>query len=112
MATLWCITMCNYHVSVEEVKYSLRLQRLNLFNKLDAMGLPISQCSIIQSECCQLVLNEDGISYLDTCVFLIDAISEEENSALYYISGLIHHKFSPSINISSTFATNASEFTE
>ncbi|XP_012561912.2 uncharacterized protein LOC105847114 [Hydra vulgaris] len=67
----------SYHVSVEEVKNSLRLQRLKLFSKLDAMGVPISQCSIIQSECCQLDLNEDDISYLDTSVSSIDAISDK-----------------------------------
>ncbi|XP_047140823.1 uncharacterized protein LOC124815934 [Hydra vulgaris] len=99
----------SYHVSVEEVKNSFRLQRLKLFSKLDAMGVPISQCSIIQSECCQLDLNEDDISYLDTSVSSIDAISEEENAALYYISGYVQHKFLPSISVS---GTNASEFTE
>ncbi|XP_047146817.1 uncharacterized protein LOC124819347 isoform X1 [Hydra vulgaris] len=101
-----------YHVSVEEVKNSLRLQRLKLFSKLDAMGVAISQCSIIQSECCQLDLNEDDISYLDTSVSSIDAISEEENAALYYISGYVQHKFLPSISVSGTFVTNASKFTE
>ena len=76
------------------------------------MGLPISQNSIIQSLCCQLELNEDGISCFNTCVSTIDAISEEENAALYYISGYVHHNCSSSIPKSSTFATHASEFTE
>ena len=83
-----------------------------MFSKLHAMGLPISQYSIIQSLCCQFELNEDDISCFNTCVSSIDAISEEENAALYYISGYVQHNCSPSISISSTFATHASEFTE
>ena len=79
---------------------------------MDAMGLPISQYSIIQSQCCQLELNEDGISCFNTCVSTTDAISEEENAALYYMSGYVQHNCSPSISISSTFANQASDFTE
>ena len=83
-----------------------------LFSKLDAMGFPISQYSIIQSRCCQLELNEDDISCFKTCVSSIDPISNEENPALYYISGYVHHNCSSSIPKSSTFATHASECTE
>ena len=83
-----------------------------MLSKLGAMGLPISQCSIIQSECCQSKLNEDDISYLDMSVSSVDVISKEGNDPLYYNSGYVQHKLSPSISISSTFATNPSEFTE
>ncbi|XP_047144897.1 uncharacterized protein LOC124818302 [Hydra vulgaris] len=98
-----------YYISIEKVQNSLCLQPLKLFSKLDSMDLPISQCSIVQSECCHLELFEDDIYYL---VSSIDAISEEENTALYYISGYIQHKFAPCISISSTFDTNAFEFTD
>ena len=64
------------------------------------------------NQCCQLGLNEDDISYLNTCVSSIDAISEEENAALYYISGYVQYKISLSIPIPSTFVTNPTEFTK
>ena len=76
------------------------------------MGLPVSQCSIIQPESCQLKLNKDYISDFDISVSSIYAISDEENAALYYISGYTQHKFSPTISICGTFSTNSFEFTE
>ncbi len=52
------------------------------------------------------------MNYLDMCITSIDAISKEENAALYYIAGYVQHKFGPYVSVSDALFNESSEFTE
>ena len=77
-------------MSVDQVKNSLRLQRLKLYSKFeDAVFLHAER------ECCSLDIAEDDLFRLDGSVANYEDASEDENAALFYVAGYIQHKFHP-----------------
>lgn len=92
-------------MSVEQVKNSLRLQRLKLYSKFDGAVLLHSE-----RDCCSLEISEDDLHHLDQSIASYEEASEDENAALFYVAGYIQHKYQP-VHQSSACGS-CSEFTE
>ena len=97
-----------YYISVQQVINSLSLQRLKLFDELE-----INSKSHIEDDCCSADLNENEIFMLDECFQLVDMLTVEEKSVIYYIAGYVAKKdnLAGSTDDGHFNETPASEFT-
>ena len=78
----------NFHISVQQVLNSSKLQQVKLYKNLD---IP-SQSSHCEQECCSHDLATDDLDDIDNCFSNSSKVNEIERSSLYYISGYIAHK--------------------
>ena len=87
----------NYYIAYEQVLYSLSLQRLKLYDKLE-----ITQSSIPELSCCaqDLRSNDEDIELIENCFSLASVIKEDERSALYYIAGYVAFKENLGVDLS------------
>ena len=75
----------NYFISVEQVVSSLAMQRLKLYNKLDIQQP--DDANIIPCCCQNLESNDEDLDLVEICFTESSNLSDEERSALYFISG-------------------------
>ena len=71
----------NYNISVQQVINSLRVQRIDLFNKLDAKGSNV----YLANNCCKQNLTPAEIECLENCFENTSSITD--NASLFHIAG-------------------------
>ena len=101
----------NYNISVQQVINSLRVQRIDLFNKLDAKGSNVH----LANNCCKQNLTPAEIECLDNCFENTSSITDNERASLFHIAGYIAFKENTSSTLlkeSDIFLEADSEFTK
>ena len=73
----------NYNISVQQVINSLRVQRIDLFNQLDAKGSNVH----LANNCCKQNLTPAEIECLDNCFENTSSITDNERASLFHIAG-------------------------
>ena len=94
----------NYNISVQQVINSLRVQRIDLFNKLDAKGSNVH----LANNCCKQNLTPAEIECLDNCFENTSSIIDNERASPFHIAGYIACKE----NTSSTLLKESDIFLE
>ena len=81
----------NYHNCAEQVISSVKLQRLNLYSRLE---IEVDDDDWFEDDCCNddIVDNEHDLDLIDGCFADTENLTESEKSALYYICGYITYK--------------------
>ena len=77
----------DFHISVQQVLNSSKLQQLKLYKNLD---IP-SHSSHREQACCSHDLSTDDLDDIDNCFSNSSKVNESERSSLSYISGYIVH---------------------
>ena len=98
----------NYNISVQQVINSLRVQRIDLFNELDAKGFNVHLAN-------KQNLTPAEIECLDNCFENTSSITDNERASLFHIAGYIAFKENTSSTLleeSDIFLEADSEFTK
>ena len=97
------------YISYEQILSSVKLRRSKLFTQLEVPYNNTHEDDI----CCETELNDDEVDFMDNCFEMVDTISLNTKSTLYYISGYVAMKEGigldePNSINSNIFTTNVS----
>ena len=96
----------NYYISYEQIP-SVKVRRLKLFTQLEVPYNNTHEDDI----CCETELNDNEVDFMDNCFEMVDTISLNTKSTLYYISGYIAMKERIGLDEPNSINSNISEIT-